>query len=69
MRRRLIKTKILLKQNSTLFLSIIFWYLGNFIIIYFLTGGNLLDTLSIVFYFQILPGAYGIVYPELSELG
>ncbi|NVM03870.1 MAG: NAD-binding protein [Candidatus Helarchaeota archaeon] len=68
MKRRLIKTKILLKQNYTLFISISIWYLINFIIIFILTGGNLLDTLSIVFYFQVLPGPYGIVYPELSEL-
>ena len=68
MKRRLIKTKILLKQNFTLFISIFLWFFINFIIIFILTEGNLLDTLSIIFYFQVLPGPYGIVYPELSEL-
>ncbi len=68
MKKRLIKTKILLKQNFTLLISIFLWYLLNFIIIFFLTEGNFLETLSIVFYFQVLPGPYGIVYPELSEL-
>ena len=68
MNKRLIKAKILLKQNSKYLLFLLIWYTFNIILISYFTDGNLLEALAITFYFQDLPGPYGIFYPMISEL-
>ena len=68
MKKKLIKAKILIKQNSRHLLFIAFWYFFNFILISIFTEGDLAEALAITFYFHVLPGPYGIFYPMISEI-
>lgn len=66
MNKRVIKAKILFKQNMFSFSIIIFWFVVNFFVALLLTG-NLFESLAFIFYFYELPGPYGVFYPTISE--
>ncbi|MHA1380748.1 MAG: NAD-binding protein [Candidatus Helarchaeota archaeon] len=66
MNKKLIKAKILFKQNSVAFSIIILWFVINYIVALILTGDHL-ESLAFISYLYTLPGPYGIFYPTISE--
>lgn len=66
MKKRIIKLKILLRQNWIALGALFLWFLVNFIAFTVLTGGNLSESLGYTFYFGEMPTIYGHFYTQMS---
>ncbi|MHA1229408.1 MAG: hypothetical protein ACTSPQ_02055 [Candidatus Helarchaeota archaeon] len=66
MGKKLIKIKILLKQNSLVLSIFLLWFIINYFVFYTLTN-DLITSLLIIFYFIQYSGQYGSFYPVISE--
>jgi len=64
--KRLIKIKILLKQNIIAFFMVLSWFIGNLIYFFAITA-NIFESLLILFYFKSHNSLYGSAYNAWSE--
>ncbi len=66
MKKKIIKAKILFRQNWMAFAFLILWFLINYFVFIGLTGGNLSEALRFTFYFGEMENDYGYFYPTMS---
>jgi Trk K+ transport system NAD-binding subunit len=67
MRKKMVKSKILLKENWIWFLIVIGWFIVNYIVFYMLNSGNYNQALLYTFFFAQMPGLYGNFYQVMSD--